>query len=142
MLRRVYPWPHPPTARVGEPALQRLIDASINTLYNSAQETAVDGMGRERQQYSGDGAHQLHAAYLTFGEHRLPARFISTFSQGLMLEGYFFDCWPAYDRLARVMERQINMTIWGPLLDHSVGFGFDCYHHYLYTGDLTAVRQP
>ena len=142
MLRRVFPWPHPPTAQVGEPSLQRLIDASINTLYNSAQETAVDGMGRERQQYSGDGAHQLHAAYLTFGEHRLPARFISTFSQGLMLEGYFFDCWPAYDRLARVMERQINMTIWGPLLDHSVGFGFDCYHHYLYTGDLNAVREP
>ncbi len=142
MLRRVFPWPHTPVVRVGEPALQRLMDASINTLHNSAQETTVDGMGRERQQYSGDGAHQLHAVYLTFGEHQLPARFLSTFSQGLMLEGYFFDCWPAFDRLARVMERQVNMTMWGPLLDHSVGFGFDCYHHYLYTGDLEPVREP
>ena len=61
MLRRVFPWPREPHATVNEPALQRLMDACVNTLYNSAQETAVDGMGRERQQYSGDGAHQLHA---------------------------------------------------------------------------------
>ncbi len=142
VLRRVFPWPVTPVVRVNEPALQRLMDASVNTLLNSAQETAVDGMGRERQQYSGDGSHQLHAVYLAFGERRLPARFLSTFSQGLMLDGYFFDCWPAYDRLARTMERQIDMTIWGPLLDHSIGFGFDCYHHYLYTGDLVAVREP
>jgi alpha-L-rhamnosidase len=142
MLRRVFPWPIEPRATVNEPGLQRLMDACVNTLYNSAQETTVDGMGRERQQYSGDGAHQLHAAYMTFGEHRIGARFIQTFSQGLMLDGYFFDCWPAYDRLARVMERQLNMTPWGPLLDHSIGFGFDIFHHHLYSGDLAAVREP
>lgn len=142
MLRRVFPWAHEPHARVNEPALQRLLDASVNTLYNSAQETAVDGMGRERQQYSGDGAHQLHSVYTTFGEHRLPARFLATFSQGLTLDGYFLDCWPAYDRLARVMERHLSLTIWGPLLDHSIGFGFDCYHHYLYTADAEAAREP
>ncbi|MCC6396976.1 MAG: alpha-L-rhamnosidase, partial [Bacteroidetes bacterium] len=142
ILKRTFPWPDTPGVQVGEPALQRLMDASIRTLHNSAQETAVDGMGRERQQYSGDGAHQLHAVYLAYGEHRLPARFLSTFSQGLMHEGYFFDCWPAFDRLVRVMERQLHMTPWGPLLDHSVGFGFDCFHHYLYTGDLDPVREP
>ncbi len=142
MLRRIFPWPVEPHAAVQEPALQRLMDACVNTLYNSMQETAVDGMGRERQQYSGDGAHQLHAAYMTFGEPRLGARFIATFSQGLMLDGYFFDCWPAFDRLARVMERQLDMTQWGPLLDHSVGFGFDIFHHYLYTADTVAVREP
>jgi hypothetical protein len=142
MLRRVFPWPREPHATVNEPALQRLVDACVNTLYNSAQETAVDGMGRERQQYSGDGAHQLHAVYMSLGEPRLPARFLSTFSQGLMLEGYFFDCWPAYDRLARVMERQLDLTNWGPLLDHSIGFGFDCFHHHLYTGDSAAVWEP
>jgi hypothetical protein len=141
VLRRMYPWPFPPHITCSEPPLQRLMEACVNTLYNSAQETIVDGMGRERQQYSGDGSHQMHGAYLTLGETRLPARFISTFSQGQMLDGYFFDCWPAYDRLARVMERQINMTIWGPLLDHAVGFGFDCYHHHLYTGDFEAVRE-
>jgi len=141
VLRRLYPWPSPPHIICPEAPLQRLMDACINTLYNSAQETFVDGMGRERQQYSGDASHQMHAAYLTLGETRLPARFISTFSQGQLTEGYFFDCWPAYDRLARVMERHLHMTIWGPLLDHAVGFGFDCYHHYLYTGDFASVRE-
>jgi alpha-L-rhamnosidase len=141
VLRRLYPWPNRPEIVVAEPPLQRLMDACVNTLYNSAQETFVDGMGRERQQYSGDGSHQMHGAYLALGETRLPARFISTFSQGLMIDGYFFDCWPAYDRLARVMERQLDMTPWGPLLDHGVGFGFDCYHHYLYSGDLSQVSE-
>jgi len=141
VLRRMYPWPQQPQVVLGEPPLQRLIGASVNTLYNSAQETFVDGMGRERQQYSGDGAHQLHGAYLALGETRLPARFISTFSQGLMTDGFFFDCWPAYDRLARLMERQLDLTPWGPLLDHSVGFGFDCFHHYLYTGEIAQVAD-
>lgn len=139
--RRQFPWPHEPRVKVSEPALQRLIDASINTLHNSAQETVVDGMGRERQQYSGDGGHQLHAIYLTFGETRLPARFVRTFSQGLTLDGYFLDCWPAYDRLARLMERQLGLTPWGPLLDHGVGFNFDCYYYYQHTGDLKPLAE-
>jgi hypothetical protein len=139
--RRQFPWPHEPQIRTSEPALQRLIDASINTLHNSAQETVVDGMGRERQQYSGDGGHQLHAIYFAFGESRLPARFVRTFSQGLTLDGYFLDCWPAYDRLARLMERQLGLTPWGPLLDHGVGFNFDCYYYYQYTGDLQPLAE-
>jgi hypothetical protein len=140
--RRVFPWPNPALVRTSEPALQRLFDASINTLNNCAQETLVDGMARERQQYSGDGAHQLHAVHLAFGETRLPARFLTTFSQGITLDGYFLDCWPAYDRLARIAERQLQLTSWGPLLDHGVGFHFDCWYHYLYTDDLDAVREP
>jgi alpha-L-rhamnosidase len=139
--RRVFPWPHRPEISCSEPSLHRLFQASLNTLNNSAQETAVDGMARERQQYSGDGSHQLHGVFFAFGETRLPARFIATFSQGSTLDGYFLDCWPAYDRLARLMQRQVQGTIWGPLLDHGVGFNFDCWHHYLYTGDLEAVRE-
>ena len=140
--RRVFPWPNEPRVRCGEPALQRLFDASVNTLHNCAQETCVDGMGRERQQYSGDVGHQLHAIRYAFGETRLPARFLATFSQGLTLDGYFLDCWPAYDRLARVMQRQVGATVWGPLLDHGVGFAFDCWNHYMETGDLEAAREP
>lgn len=140
--RRVYPWLHQPGIVCSEPALQRLFDASVNTLNNCAQETVVDGMARERQQYSGDGGHQLHAIYSAFGETRQTARYLETFSQGITIEGYFLDCWPAYDRLARLMERQLQMTFWGPLLDHGVGFNFDCWHHYLYTGDLEAIREP
>ncbi|MBN1417769.1 MAG: alpha-L-rhamnosidase N-terminal domain-containing protein [Planctomycetes bacterium] len=140
--RRIYPWPDPAEVACGEPALQTLFDASVNTLNNSAQETIVDGMGRERQQYSGDCGHQLHAIYLAFGETRLPARYLRTFSEGMTLDGFFLDCWPAFDRLARLMERQVGMTGWGPLLDHGVGFNFDCWHHYLYTGDLDALKEP
>jgi alpha-L-rhamnosidase len=142
MRRRIFPWLHEPGIRVAEPALQRLMDASFNTLNNSAQETIMDGGGRERQQYSGDCGHQLHPIHLNRGETRLPARFLATFSQGLTQEGYFLDTWPAYDRLARLMERQLELTKWGPLLDHGVGFNFDCYYHYLYSGDLDDLREP
>ena len=140
--RRQFPWPNEPRIRVNEPALQRLFDASVNTLHNCAQETLVDGMARERQQYSGDGGHQLHAVHLAFGETRLPARFLTTFSQGMTKDGYFLDCWPAYDRLARLMERQLDLTGWGPILDHGVGFVFDCWHHWQYAGDIEALREP
>ena len=140
--RRAFPWPNEPEIRLSEPPLQRLMAASINTLNNCAQETLVDGMARERQQYSGDCGHQLHAIYLAFGETRQPARYLTTFSQGQTLEGYFLDSWPAYDRLARLIERQFDLTGWGPILDHGVGFNFDCRHHYLYTGDLDALREP
>ncbi len=140
--RRQFPWENTPQIQCSEPALQRLLDASINTLNNCAQETLVDGMARERQQYSGDCGHQTHAIYLAFGETRLPARYLTTYSQGLTLDGYFLDSWPAYDRLARLMERQLELTGWGPILDHSIGFAFDCWHHYLYTGDLEPLKEP
>jgi hypothetical protein len=142
MRRRVFPWPHTPGMRVSEPPLQRLIDAAINTMNNCAQETIMDGGGRERQQYSGDCGHQLHPVHLNFGETRLPARFLATFSQGLTQEGFFLDTWPAFDRLARLIERQLQLNQWGPLLDHGVGFNFDCFYHYLYSGDLDDLREP
>ena len=66
--RRSYPWPKAPSFTCAEPRLQRVFEASFNTLVNAAQETIVDGMGRERQQYSGDGAHQLHATRLVCGD--------------------------------------------------------------------------
>jgi alpha-L-rhamnosidase len=140
--RRVFPWPNQAKLYTSEPDLQRLFNASINTLDNCAQETLVDGMARERQQYSGDGGHQMHAVHLAHGEPRLVARYLTTWSQGLMKEGYFLDCWPAYDRLARVIEREMGLTSWGPILDHGVGFIFDCRHHYFYTGELEALREP
>lgn len=142
LRRRIYPWLHQPEIQCSEPALQRLFDATVNTLNNCAQETLVDGMARERQQYSGDGGHQLHAISYAFGESKLLARYVSTFSQGATLEGYFLDCWPAYDRLARLMERQLQLTSWGPLLDHGVGFNFDCWYVYLYSGDRGVLKEP
>ena len=141
LRRRVFPWPQQPHIRFEEPALQRLIEASVNTLNNSALETLMDGAGRERQQYSGDGGHQMQALHLTLGEARLPARYLATYSQGMTKDGFFLDCWPAYDRLARLMERQLDLTQWGPLLDHGVGFNFDNFYHYLYSGRLDDLRE-
>ncbi len=95
--RRMFPWPEAPKVVTSEAALQRLFDASVNTLNNSAIETIMDGGGRERQQYSGDGGHQLHAIRYAFGERRLCARFLRTFSEGLTVDGHFMDCWPRGD---------------------------------------------
>jgi alpha-L-rhamnosidase len=140
--RRMFDWPVEPRVHCSEPGLQRLFDASINTLHNCAQETCVDGMARERQQYSGDGGHQLLAIRCALGEPRLSQRFLRTFGEGQTQEGFFLDCWPAFDRLARLMQRQIDGAYWGPLLDHGVGYCFDCWNHYLETGDLAALDGP
>jgi alpha-L-rhamnosidase len=144
LRRRSFPWPSPPSFRIPEPALQRLLEASFNTLTNSAQETIVDGMGRERQQYSGDGAHQLHAARLVCGDRQLARRFLRSYALGQTLEGYFLDCWPAYDRLNRLGQREVGDTPWGPLLDHGVSFVWDAWGHYQETGesDLPTSLYP
>lgn len=141
MRRRVYSWPSQPHVICDDEKIQKVVMASLNTLYNCAQETLVDGMGRERQQYSGDVSHQIHAIHLAMGESAMSARFINTYSQGITTEGFFLDTWPAYDRLARIMEREMQLTPWGPLLDHGIGFNFDNYYHYLYTGDTQAIRE-
>ena len=39
------------------------------------------------------------------------------------------DSWPGWDRMVRVFERQLQMTAWGPILDHSIGFVFDVKKH-------------
>ena len=135
LRRRSYAWPSPPSFRVSEPSLQRVLEASFNTLTNSAQETIVDGMGRERQQGSGDVSHQLHATRLVCGDRQLSRRFLRSFALGQTLEGYFLDCWPAFDRLNRLAQRQLGATRWGPLLDHGVSFVSDAWRHYEETGD-------
>ncbi len=140
--RRLYDWPVKPHIACSDPALQRLFDAGVNTLYNSAIETVVDGMARERQQYSGDGGHQFHAIRYAFGETRIGRRYLRTFSEGLSTDGYFLDCWPAHDRLARVAQKQVDGAFWGPLLDHGVGFNFDCWNHYWETGEREALVEP
>lgn len=141
MRRRIYPWKSEPTIVISDDTIQHVVNAAVNTLFNCAQETLVDGMARERQQYSGDGSHQLHAVIQTLGDITLPYRFVNTFSQGLSIDGYFMDSWPAWDRLARTVERQMHLTGWGPILDHSIGFCFDAFHYYMYTGDLQGLKE-
>ena len=52
-------------------------------------------------------------------------------------DGWFLDCWPAYDRLCRVMCREINLAGWGPILDHGVGMRFT--HNRLHDAPHTAI---
>ena len=133
--RRSYPWPKAPSFSCPEPALQRVFEASFNTLVNAAQETIVDGMGRERQQYSGDGAHLLHATRLVCGDLQLARRFLRTLPMGQTVDGFFLDCWPAFDRLNRLAQRQVGATPWGPLLDHGVTLVYDAWRHHRESGD-------
>ena len=140
-LRRNHPWPREPKITTSEEPLQKVFAAAANTLCNCAQEALVDTMGRERQQYSGDIAHQQHALLMLCGETRQVARFLVTYSQGITIDGYFLDCWPAVDRLKRLAQRQLDMTRWGPLLDHGVQFVFDGWHYHQYTGDLEPLRE-
>ena len=139
--QRIYDWPQKAHVSVGDPKVQKVVHAGINTMNNSAQDLIVDGMARERQQYSGDIGHVLHSSILAFGAIEQAARYLNTFSQGLTKDGYFMDCWPAYDRLNRIAQRQLDLTPWGPLLDHGVGFNFDCLHYYMYTGDLSELKE-
>ncbi|MBS1704372.1 MAG: alpha-L-rhamnosidase [Armatimonadetes bacterium] len=141
IIRRQQQWPHQPEIVVDDPELQRLMDAAVNTLHNSAQETCVDGMARERQQYAGDGSHQVRAIRPLFGATQMSARFIDTFSKGQLENGIFMDCWPAWDRMARLSQLPLGLTSWGPLLDHGIGFVFDCWDHYMATGQLDDVRK-
>jgi alpha-L-rhamnosidase len=127
--------------KVSDPAFQKLIEAGIRTYKNSAQETVVDGMGRERQQYSGDLGHMVHAISRMGGVDIQNARFLNTWSQGITQEGFFLDTWPAYDRLVRLMERQMGLTEWGPILDHGIGFMLDCWSYYMYTGDKDSLNE-
>ena len=139
--RRSYDWPRPPHFRCDEPPLQRLLEASFNTLANAAQESIVDGMGRERQQYSGDVAHMLHATRLVCGDWDLARRFQQTYALGQTKEGYFLDCWPAWDRLNRIAQREVGATRWGPLLDHGVSFIHDVWRHHEETGDEYLAQE-
>ena len=141
MRRRMSGWDELPFIETSDPVVNKVLSATKNTMYNSAQDLLVDGMGRERQQYSGDVGHQVHSLFSAFGDFDLPKRYINTYSQGITLEGYFMDSWPAYDRLARIAQRQLGLTMWGPIIDHGVGFVFDCYYHYLYSGNLNAMHE-
>jgi alpha-L-rhamnosidase len=142
VTRRVYPWRAEARVTTDEPALGRLFDACLNTLRGSQQDHVVDGMGRERQQYPGDAGHQNAAVRLAFGETRASRRFLRTFSEGITLDGYFMDAWPATDRMRRIGQRQIGAFRYGPLFDEGIGFFFDCWSYYLDTGDLDGVREP
>jgi len=84
MRRRVFPWPQTPRVECSDPDIQRVLNATINTLHNCAQDSIVDCMSRERQQYSGDVGHVLHAVHLACGDARLPKQHAGRLLHGLL----------------------------------------------------------
>ena len=97
-------------------------------------------MGRERQQYAGDCSHALIPLRGLLGNTRLSKRFIETYSDGLISRGYFLDCNPGIDRLKRIPYKQIGLSYWGPIIDHSVGYVGDIYRYVMETGDVDTLR--
>jgi hypothetical protein len=142
ILKREYPWPQEPRVITSDAVVQRVFDAATNTMRNAAQETFVDGMSRERNQYSGGISLCRHAIHTLAGENRQVARFLRSFSQGSTSEGYFMDAWPSHDRITRLSQRVLEATHCGTLLDVGIRFTFDCWDYYLYTGDLAPLREP
>lgn len=139
--RRTIVHEHQEHVETSSTELNRVLLASTITLQNSAQDIVVDGMARERQQYAGDCAHQLHAVRQAHGEFSVSKRFLSQFAHGQMLNGVWLDSWPGHDRLARIGQRQIGATSWGSLVDHSIGFVIENVNHWLQTGDRTPYEQ-
>jgi hypothetical protein len=50
--RRSYPYPHQPDLKTSHGQLNRAITGGLNTHLITAQDTIVDNVARERQQYS------------------------------------------------------------------------------------------
>jgi alpha-L-rhamnosidase len=138
---REYPFPHQPKFRVSDPEIQRVLEANVQTLRLSNQDITVDGMARERQQYSGDCGHQIRTLRQAFGAWEPGERFLRTYAKGQLLDGIFCDSWPAADRLQRLWQREMGLTTWGAIIDHSVGFVFDHWLHYWETGRLGVIQE-
>ncbi len=134
--RRSYPWPKAPSFACAEPKLQRVFDAVVQ---HARQRRPGDDRGRHgprapavqrrRRRTSCTRSVSPSATASSRGAScgRSPRARRST--------AIFLDCWPAFDRLARLAQRQVGATSWGPLLDHGVSFIYDCWHHYRETGE-------
>lgn len=141
VIARRYDWPHECDLEISDPLVRRTCEASLNTHDLTAIETVVDNQVRERQQYSGDLEHPKLASYYAHGEYRQAARMFRTYTQGQNREGWFLDCYPAWDRCQRLYQKHLGLTEWGPIIDHSLQFGIALAEHYLFTGDEELIRE-
>ncbi len=130
-----------PEFEVSDSALQMVFEANVQTFKNSIQDIVVDGMARERQQYSGDCGHQLALVQPAFGTHSVFAKFLRTYAMGQLPSGVFMDSWPCADRLSRLWQKPFGLTTWGPIIDHSIGFCFDHFNYWMNSGDIEPIRE-
>lgn len=141
VIAKSYDWPFACDLKVSDAAIERACAASLNTHDLTSIETIVDNQVRERQQYAGDLEHPKLASYYAHGEYRQPARIFRTYAQGQSKEGWFLDCYPAWDRCQRLYQKHLGLTEWGPILDHSLQFGISFADYYLFTGDSGLLRE-
>lgn len=130
-----------PEFEVNEPELQRVFEANVQTFRNSIQDIVVDGMARERQQYSGDCGHQLALAQPLFGTSSVFAKYLRTYAMGQLPSGVFMDSWPCADRMNRLWQKPLGLSSWGPIVDHSIGFCFDHFQYWMNSGDLEPIQE-
>ncbi len=141
VTERVYPYPHQPVLKTPDEAINRAVEGTIRTHLITSQDTIMDNVTRERQQYAGDVDHAKLTSYYGFGEYRQAARMLRTYAQGQNKEGWFMDCWPAWDRCERLWQKSLGLTQWGPILDHGVNFVIATALHYLFSGDKATVEE-
>jgi len=141
LTERRYPYPHQPDLRTSDETVNRAFLGAVTTHVITCQDTMMDNITRERQQYAGDVDHAKLASYYGFGEYRQPARMIRTYAQGQDDEGWFMDCWPAWDRCQRLWQKSLHLTQWGPIIDHGLGFGISTALYYLFSGDKETIEQ-
>nr|MCU0247662.1 hypothetical protein [Bryobacter sp.] len=138
---RNYAWAHEPEFEVSDDRIRRALEASFRTHKLTCQETIVDNVTRERQQYAGDLDHPKRLSLCAFGETRQVRRVIRTFAQGQNPEGWFMDSWPAWDRCQRLFQRHLGVTRWGAIIDHALEFGLAVADYYLWTGDRAVLDE-
>lgn len=141
VTERRYPYPHQPDVKTSDEAINRAVAGAINTHLITSQDTLMDNVTRERQQYAGDVDHAKPTSYYGFGEYRQAARMVRTYAQGQNDEGWFMDCWPAWDRCQRLWQKSLHLTQWGPIIDHGMGFVISAALYYLFSGDRTTVEH-
>jgi hypothetical protein len=141
VIERRYPYPHQPDVKTSDEAINRAAAGAANTHLITSQDTLMDNIARERQQYAGDVDHAKLTSYYGFGEYRQAARMIRTYAQGQNDEGWFMDCWPAWDRCQRLWQKSLHLTQWGPIIDHGMGFVISAALYYLFSGDRTTVEH-
>ena len=141
VTERRYPYKQQPDLKTSDEALNRAVAGTVNTHLITSQDTLMDNIARERQQYAGDVDHAKLTSYYGFGEYRQAARMIKTYSQGQNEEGWFMDCWPAWDRCQRLWQKSLHLTQWGPIIDHGIGFVISTALYYLFSGDRVTIEQ-
>ncbi len=138
---RNYDWAHQPEYEVSDTRIKSALDASFRTHKLLCQETIVDNVTRERQQYAGDLDHPKRLSLCAFGETRQVRRVIRTFAQGQNPEGWFMDSWPAWDRCQRLFQKHLGVTKWGAIIDHALEFGIAVADYYLWTADRALLDE-